>query len=133
MNIFANIVQYDTTIRVPWVHNIKVNPPLPLGSYVKMSRYSLDNDAPLTPEYLDRVRRETFRDWRHRKDCGFFVHITAGPTILVPADNDSVIKRQNLSLHLVPRDLFQQIKQQNEYEWWELTNNEKELLERYEL
>lgn len=124
MNIFAvGIVKYDTTVKVPWIHGIGLNPPLPLGSSLKMSRFSLDNGEQPTPELLDRVRRETFWDWWHKRDCGFFVHVIAAPTIFVPANNGrgGIIKRRKLNLHLVPQNLFHLIEQQNEYEWWQFT------------
>lgn len=134
MNIFAEGIVKHAIAKALWVHNIKINPPLPLGSFLKMSRLKLDNGEQPTLELLERVRRETFCDWWHRKDCGFFVHVIAGPTILIPGNNNNdLIKRRKLSLHLVPQHLFHLVEQQNEYEWWQLTNEEKELLSQHKL
>lgn len=132
MNIFAEeIVKYDASTKVFGVHNIKMNPPLPLGSLIKLSRLCLDNDEQLTPNLLDCLRRETFIDSRFSSWCneGIFVHIVAAASIMIPPD----AKRRQLWLHLVPKELFDLVEQKEEYEWWQLTAEEKQLLDNKKL
>jgi hypothetical protein len=140
VNVFAEgIVKYDHATKVEGVHCIKMNPPLPLGSSVKMSRLCLDNDEQMTPDVYDRLRRETFIDTsfagRCRYQAGVFVHVFAAPAILVPGNNvgDPDVRRHRLYLHLVEKELFHLVERQEEYELWRLTGEEEEMLRNKQL
>jgi hypothetical protein len=132
MNIFAEgIVKYETSTKVPGIHNILMFPPLPLGSMMKRSRFCLDNDEQLTPEMLDKLRHELFIDCRTLafSKVGAFVHIIAAQPIIIPPE----ISRRNLWLHIVTKDLFHLVENKEEYEWWQLTEEEKTLLDNRKL
>lgn len=120
MNIFAEkIIKYDTKTHTFGPHNIKMRPPLPLGSSVMKSHHALDNNQPMTRLILERMRRDLFiyarfQTWSKR---GIYVHVIAAPMILVPSDN-GLIQRRTLWLHLVPKELFHLLEHPEEYEWW---------------
>lgn len=138
MNIFAEgIVRYDHSVKVESVHNIKVSPPLPQGSFIKKSRCKLYNDEQLTPELFDQMRRELFIDCRHSswvKD-GIFIHVfTSRVPIITSFDGIKWdVRSYPLWMHGVNRESYHLIEQQDEYEWWQLTEEEEHLLDSNEL
>lgn len=125
MNVFAEkIIEYDRSQKVEWAHGLRGNPPLPLGSAIKLSRLALDNNIQPNPDISDRLKHELFEERMSPWKNGVFVRVIAAPEILVPPNNDNEqwTKRRKLWLHLVKKDLFHLVKQQDEYEWWEPAN-----------
>lgn len=120
MNVFAEgLIKYDRNVKVRGVHNIGFNPPLPHGSYLKMSRCYLRNDEQPTLETFKKLKYELFNNIKFSYfKSGIFVHVLAAPSILIP-EGDGYIKARKLYLHLVPENLFHLIEQKNEYEWWQ--------------
>jgi hypothetical protein len=126
MNVFAEgIIGYDKNVRVAGVHNFSFYAPLPLGSSLKLTRVSIfDGELP-SVDLFGRLRRELFIDFRHRLgvDDGAWVHVLAGPVII----DFSGMRKRNLWLHVVRDELFSLVDRKDEYEWWELSGEEREL------
>lgn len=125
MNVFAEkIIEYDRSQKVEWIHGLRGDPPLPLGSVIKLSRLALDNNDnnfQPNPAIFDRLKHELFEERMSPWKNGVFVHVFAAPEILIPSNkgDGQWIKRRKLWLHLVKKELFHLVKQQDEYEWWE--------------
>lgn len=81
------------------------NSPLPLGSSVKLSRLTINDSEQITPQLLDAIQKETFEDSPTLQKNGVYAKI--------------ITQHKRIWLHLIEKDIFHLVEQQEQYQLWQ--------------
>lgn len=81
------------------------NSPLPLGSLVKLSRLTLNDNEQITPQLLDNLKKETFEDSPNLQKNGVYVKI--------------INQYKRIWIHIIEKDIIHLAEQQEQYQFWQ--------------